>query len=162
MTEPTTTQEKEGPGFPAAFLIGLSIVAVLLAAVWLISSREAKEAAPVPLAWGEPEKAYAPRIRFTEIQMSRAANFLGQEVTIIAGFVENVGNQTILEMECAVEFRDFSDQPVFRDTVRLFGKQVPPLDAGRRRDFQFNFEKVPGSWNQQHPRFHITGLSLQP
>lgn len=161
MGEPSRTQENESRGFPAAFLIGIGVMLALLAVVWFVSSRGAKQAAPAKLPFGGSEQAYAQRIRWTDMQMSRAKNFLGHEVTFIAGFVENAGNQTILEMECVVELRDFSDQAIFRDTVRLFGKLGPPLGAGHRRDFQFNFESVPGAWNQQYPKFEITGLSLQ-
>jgi hypothetical protein len=148
----------EGRGFPIAFLLGLGVVIVLLLAVWAISSREVKQEAPAKLAFGEAEQAYARRIRFTDIQRSRAANFLGQQVTIIAGYIENMGNQTIGEIEFQIEFRDLEEKVVMRESLRLFGKEGPPLESGRRREFQFNFEKVPDSWNQHPPQFQITGI----
>lgn len=154
-------EEKEGRGFSIALLLGVAAVAVLVGVVWFVSSRPTQVVAPAPLPFGEAEKNYAQRIRFTDIQMSRATNFLGHQVTIISGYAENMGNQTIREMSFALEFRDFSDQVVLREELRFPGKMEPPIEGGRRREFQFNFEKVPASWNQQHPQFHITGLSLE-
>ncbi len=162
MDDQIQPQENEGRGFPVAFLIGIGMVAVLLVAVWLMSGLQTKVEAPTKLPFGDAEQAYAKRIKFSKIQMSRATNFLGHEITVIAGVIENVGNQTLLEMEFEIEFRDFSDQVVLRETLRQFGKLGPPLEAGRDREFQLNFEKVPSSWNQQYPQFHITGLALQP
>ena len=151
----------ESRRFPLAFLAGIVAVLVLLGVVWLVSSRQALVTAPPPLPFGENEQKQAQRVRFTDIQMSRATNFLGHQVTIISGYVENMGTETIGEMSLIVEFRDFADQVVLREDVRLLGKMEPPLLGGRRTEFQFNFEKMPPSWNQQHPQFHITGLALQ-
>ncbi len=155
-------QENESRGFPVAFLFGLGAVVLVVIIVWYVANRPAQVVSIAALPFGETEKAYSQRIRFTDIQMSRAANFLGQEVTVIAGFIENMGTQTIQEMQFTLEFRDLSGQVVLREDVRLMGKKEPPLLGGRRRDFQFNFEKVPGTWNQQTPRFVVTGLVLQP
>lgn len=154
-------QEKEGRGFSLALLLGVAAVAVLVGVVWLVSSRPAQVVAPIALPFGEVEQKYAQRIRFTDIQMSRATNFLGHQVTIISGYVENMGNQTIREMSFTLEFRDFSDQVVLREELRFPGKMEPAIEGGRRREFQFNFEKVPPSWNQQYPRFQIAGLHLE-
>lgn len=154
-------QEKEGRGFPIALLLGIAAVTVLVGVVWLVSSQPSQVVAPAPLPFGETEKEYARRIRFTDIQMSRATNFLGHQVTIISGYVENMGNQTIREMSFALEFRDFSEQVVLREEVRFPGKMESPIEGGRRREFQFNFEKVPAPWNQQYPRFQIAGLNLE-
>lgn len=160
MSEQLQEQQEEGRGFAVAFAIGLGVVVLLLIGVWAASNRESKVAAPVKLPFSEAEQAYARRIRFTDIQRSRAANFLGQQVTIIAGHIENMGSETIAEIEFHIEFRDLSEQVVMRETLRLFGREGPPLESGRRREFQFNFEKVPDSWNQQPPQFQITGILL--
>lgn len=137
-------------------------MALLVVGLLWVSGRQQQAVAPAPLPFTEPEKTYATRIHFTNIQMSRATNFLGHQITVIAGFMENAGTATVQEMEIAVEFRDFDGRVVLRDNVRFPGGREQPILGGRRRDFQFNFEKVPGSWNQQHPKFEITGLRLEP
>ena len=154
-------QENERRAVPPAFVLGLLVVALLLGGIWFASTLQKAPEAVKPLAFGEAEQAYAKRVRFTDIEMGRAKNFLGHEVTIISGFVENMGNQTIREMSFRIEFLGFSQEVVMQEEIRFLGGQAPPLEGGRRRDFQFNFEKVPDAWSQSHPRFHITGLSLE-
>ena len=162
MNDPTTiAPEQESRGFPVAFAIGIVAVLLLLGGVWWFSSRQAPEAAPAALAFGDAEQAYARRIEFSRIQMSRAKNFLGHEVTVIAGIIDNLGNQDILEMTFRIEFRDFESQVVFKDDLRFPDKMAGPIGAGRTREFQFNFENIPPTWAQSYPQFHITGLRLQ-
>lgn len=155
-------QEQEPRRFPLALLVGLIAVVFLLGFVGFFSSRPAELTAPASLPFSDSEQAYAKRIRFTGIQMSRAKNFLGHEVTVIAGTIENLGNQDIREMTFAVEFRDFPGQVVLREEVRYPDAKMPPIAAGRQRDFVFNFEKVPAAWSQQYPQFPISGLRLAP
>ena len=69
---------------------------------------------------GPSEQAYAPQIHFLEPKMSRAANFLNQEVTFIFGTVENGGNRKVKQIEITLEFHDPFNQVVLRDTQRLF------------------------------------------
>jgi len=147
---------------PQAFLAGLVVMAILIGVAWFISSRPVKTVAPAALPFGATEQAYARRIRFTGIQMNRAKNFLGNEVTVIAGTIENLGNQDLKEMTFALEFRDFSGQVVLREEVRFPDAKLPRIPASGQRDFVLNFEAVPPSWSQQYPQFVITGLSLEP
>lgn len=162
VNDSNTASENGGRGFPLAFLIGIAAVAILVALVYWFSTRQTPEVAPAALPFTETEQAYARRIRFTDIQMSRATNFLGHEITVISGFLENMGNQTLREMTFRIEFRGFSGEVVYQDELRFPEKNMPPIEGGRRREFQFNFEKIPPTWSQTHPQFHITGLALEP
>ncbi len=154
-------QEQSTSRVPSAFLAGLLVMGVLIALVWLVSGKVTKQSGPAPLAFGEAEKAYAPRIVFKNIQMSRAENFLKQEVTVVGGTIENKGNMDVVQMTFAVEFRDFEGQVVLREEVRYPDSKLPRIPASGERDFVLNFEKVPTSWSQQYPQFVITGLALE-
>jgi len=154
-------QEQEPRRLPLAFLVALVAIVFLVGILWFVSGRPAQVAPLAALPFGDAEQAYARRIRFSGIQMSRAKNFLGQEVTVIAGTIENVGNQDLLEMTFAVEFRDFEGQVVLREEIRFPDAKMPRIPSGGTRDFVLNFEKVPATWSQQYPQFPIRGLRLE-
>lgn len=159
MSEPQQGQSSRR--FTPAFLAGLAVMALLLGGVWFLSRTSGTPTALAPLPFGDSEKAYAARITFKNIQMSRATNFLGHEVTVISGTIENKGNQDVVQMSFAVEFRDFSGQVILREEVRYPDERMPRIPASGERDFVFNFENVPPSWSQQYPQFPITGLALE-
>jgi hypothetical protein len=147
---------------PVAFGIGLVIVA-LLVGVAVVVSRYSAPAGPEtlkPLPMGPAEQAYAPQIHFLEPKMSRAANFLNQEVTFIFGTLENSGNRRIKQIEITLEFHDPFNQVVLRDKQRLFTQYDSPLPAGQQRDFQVGYEHISAQWNNVYPTIRVTGLNL--
>ena len=151
---------------PVAFLIGLVIVALLVggAVVWSRHSAATESAAPPPLPMGAAEQAYAAQITFTRpptTPMSRATNFLNQEVTYIFGTVENDGPRTINQIQVTLEFHDIFGQVVLRDSQRLFPELAGPLGPGQKYDFQLSYEHLPEQWDVQYPTMRITGLGLQ-
>jgi hypothetical protein len=152
---------EEKPKFPVPFLAGIIVVLLLLGGVYLLtrySKQEAVREEHLPMTTSE--QAYVSRIRFTNPKVSRASNFLSQEVTFVFGSVVNDGPRSIRQMEITVEFRDIFNQVVLREPRRPWGPQAPPLLGGQSREFQFNFEDVPADWNQAYPRLRIAGLLL--
>ena len=150
-------------GFGAALLVGAAIVAVLLGGLFWLAQRQSSEAprGEQALPFGSAEQAYAERIHFLDLKMSRATNFLSQEFTFLYGVVSNDGNRTIRRMEVTVEFRDQLDQVVLRDTHRILDAKSAPLNGGFRRDFELTFEHIPDDWNRQYPTIRVTGLVLE-
>ena len=150
---------------PVAFLAGAVIVALLVggAIIWSKHSAATESAAPPPLPMGAVEQAYASQITFTQpnTPMSRASNFLNQEVTYIFGTVENDGPRTVNQIEVTLEFHDISGQVVLRDPQRLLPELAPPLAPGQKYDFQLSYEHPPEQWNQVYPTMRITGLDLK-
>ena len=147
---------------PVAFAVGLVIVTILIGAAVLLSrySTPVGPEALKPLPMGPSEQAYAPQIQFLEPKMSRAANFLNQEVTFVFGTLQNSGNRRIKQIEITLEFHDPFNQVVLRDKQRLFTKYDAPLAAGQQRDFQVGYEHVSAQWNNVYPMIHVTGLDL--
>jgi len=148
---------------PAAFGIGLVIVAILVGAAVLFS-RYSTPAGPEtlkPLPMGPAEQAYGSQIHFLEPKMSRAANFLNQEVTFIFGTLDNGGNRRIKQIEITLEFHDPFNQVVLRDKQRLFSQYDAPLAPGQQRDFQVGYEHISAQWNNVYPTIRVTGLDLQ-
>jgi hypothetical protein len=147
---------------PVAFLVGLVIVTLFIGAAVLLS-RYSTPSGPEtlkPLPMGPSEQAYASQIRFLEPKMSRAANFLNQEVTFIFGTIENVGNRKIKQVEITLEFHDPFNQVVLRDQQRLFLPDAPAMLPGQQRDFQVGYEHISAEWNNVYPTIRVTGLQL--
>ena len=148
--------------FAPSFLAGAAVVLLLFLGVYLVTKYAQEEAVKeeqLPLT--EVEKAYISRIEFAKRKVSRAANFLNQEVTFVFGNVVNHGPRAIRQMELTLEFRDAFGQVVLRDVRRPWTSQAAPLTGGQSREFQLTFEHVPASWNQAHPGLRITGLLLE-
>jgi hypothetical protein len=157
------TSSQERSRFPVAFLIGVIIVGALVAGA-VVLSRYSEPAGPHPLRplpMGPAEQAYAGQIQFLDPKMSRAANFLNQEVTFIFGTVKNGGSRQIRQIEVTLEFHDVFNQVVLRDKQRLFPPRTPPIAPGEQRDFELAYEHVPAQWNQVYPTMRITGLDLK-
>ena len=154
--------EKEPSRLPVPFLLGILVIAVLVVGLVLLT-RKPQTAAPVvqPLPMTAVEQAYAAHIQFQDLQMSRAANFLNQEVTYVFCTVSNEGARTLREMEVTIEFRDVFNQVVLLEKRRLLGPHDPPLADGQKREFQLSFEHVPDFWNRRYPSMRITGLLLE-
>ncbi len=151
---------EERSRLPIAFLVGIVIVAVLVggAVLWSRYSTPSDSAPEKPLPMGPTEEAYAPQIHFLEPKMSRAANFLNQEVTYVFCTVENGGDRKIQNIEITLEFHDPFNQVVLRDKQRLFLPTAPPFLPGQQRDVQIPYEHISAEWNNVFPTIRVTGL----
>ena len=155
-------KSEEKLSFAPSFLAGAAIVLLVFLGVYLVTEYAQEEAVKeeqLPLT--DVEKVYIGRIEFSEPKVSRAANFLNQEVTFVFGNVVNHGPRAIRQMELTLEFRDAFGQVVLRDVRRPWASQATPLAGSQSREFQLTFEYVPASWNQAYPGLRITGLLLE-
>ena len=154
---------EERSRLPVAFLIGIVIVAVLVGAVFLYSRYAGTSDSEVdkPLPMGIEEQSYAPNIHFLEPKMSRAANFLNQEVTYVFFTVENAGTRKVQNIEVTVEFHDPFNQVILRDKQRLFLPTAQPFEPGQQRDVQIPYEHIPPQWNNAFPSVVVSGLSFK-
>ena len=154
---------EERSRLPVAFLIGIVIVGLLVGAAVLYSryAKPAESEDNKPLPMGLTEKAYASQIRFLEPKMSRAANFLNQEVTYVFFTVENDGNRKIHQIEITIEFHDPFHQVILRDKQRLFLPTAPPFFPGQQRDVQIPYEHIPAQWDMTFPSVVVSGLAFQ-
>lgn len=160
--EPRLNQREGGRQFGLALLAGLVVVMILAGGFYLWSRTSSKgTAGPSPLPFGTQEQAYAPQIKFSDFQLTRATNMLKTEITYVDGVITNTGNRGIVELEMNLDFRDLQGKIMFHDTRRLYGQGATPLAAGEKRDFELAFENVPPGWDQRPPDITITGLHLQ-
>jgi len=150
--------------FPVAFLAGLLVVALLFGGFYLLTRVFSSHGAAtvVKLPFGPAEQAYAERIHFSDLHMSRSTNMIKQEFTYVTGTMSNDGDRSIRAMEVTVEFHDAMNQVILRDSQFIIAPQGdPPLNAGLSREFQVTLEHVPAEWNQEYPSIRVTSLNLQ-
>lgn len=149
-----------GP-FSFALLVAAAAAVIVLAGFYLWPGRQSPSrggAQEVHPPFGPEERAYAPKIAIENPALSRAENFLHQEVTILAGELVNTGERPLREVELTVEFHDDMNQIVLRESRLAISSASPPLGPAARRSFDVSFEHIPASWNMQQPAVRVTGL----
>ena len=161
---PGEQQPDRGP-FSFALLVAAAAVIIVLAGFYLWPGRQSPSrggAQEVHPPFGPGERSYAPKIVIENVALSRAENFLHQEVTILAAELVNTGERTLGEVEVTVEFYDDMNQIALRESRLAISSASPPLGPGARRPFDVSFEHLPTSWNMQQPAVRVTGLLLAP
>jgi hypothetical protein len=140
------------------------IVAIAGVAALLLREHPQPKAGPPP---------YAASLKFSDLKMSQAQNFVGATVTYIDGTLNNNGDKTLAHAVVQVTFKDSYGQvaqienvPIkvlqtggpYDDTVDL---SVTPLAPGERKSFRLIFEHVSEQWNQAYPELQITEVTTK-
>ena len=156
-----------GPSKPPVMTVVIAgLVAVAMAiSLWVVLKRPQENPTGVvpvnvPAKMNQAERAYAKALRVENVTLSRAENFIHQEVTILNADVVNDGPQTVQKLFVTVEFLDDMHQIVLRETRGVLGTPATPLAPGQRRSFAVSFDRVPASWNMQQPAVTVAGLQL--
>jgi hypothetical protein len=161
---PGEQQPDRGP-FNFALLVAAAAVIIVLAGFYLWPGRQSPSRGgmqEIHPPFAAAERAYASKIKIENLALSRAANFLNQEVTILTGELVNTGERTLREVELTVEFYDDMNQIALRESRLAVNSGSPPLGPGERRSFEVSFEHIPTSWNMQQPVVRVTGLLFAP
>jgi hypothetical protein len=149
---------------PLSVLAALLVLAFLTAGIVLFlrepQTRLSPAQANLPPIMTAEEAAYAKTIRIENIALSRAENFLHQEVTILDADAVNTGARAAEALSVTVEFTDSLNQVVLRETRSALGSPSTPLAAAQSRHFQIFFDRVPASWNMQLPSVRVSYLRL--
>jgi hypothetical protein len=135
-----------------------TILIALVFVMWPSSGRRSPSIRVSHLPFGAPEQAYAPNLHIENLALSRAENFLNQEVTTVAGEITNTGNRPVSDVEITLEFADEMGEIVLRESRSVFTPQAPPLAPGATRNFEISFEHIPSSWNIQEPAVRVSGI----
>ena len=168
MEEPlhNSKEQEKVPGFSRVTVAFAAVVVLVIgASLWfLLISPPAPKPGTIQVVltpkMGDSEQAYAKTLRVENIALSRAENFLHQEVTILDADVVNGGPQAIIGLELFVEFSDEMNQVVLRETRSVLGTPPVALAPGERRSFEISFEHVPTSWNLQQPVVRVASLQF--
>jgi hypothetical protein len=114
------------------------------------------------LPFGPEEQAYAPKLEIQNISLSRAENFIHQEVTSLSAELVNGGARSLAGLELTVEFSDELQQVVLRESRMVLSAREAALAPGEHRSLEISFDHIPSSWNMQQPSVRITGLQFAP
>ncbi len=147
--------------------IVIAIVAIVaLAAVVALLLREKPKTVPGP-------PPYAAQLKFSDLKMSQAQNFVGASVTYVDGTLTNDGDKTLTHAVVRVTFKDLYGQvaqieevPIkilrtsgpYPDTVDLSGAQLSPKQS---RPFRLTFEHISEQWNQGYPELQIVDVTVR-
>jgi hypothetical protein len=161
---PGEQQPDRGP-FSFALMVATAAVVIVLVGFYLWPGRQSPSRGGVQeihAPFGPAEREYTSKIKIENLALSRAANFLNQEVTILTGDLVNTGERPLLEVELTVEFYDNMNQIALRESRLALNSGSPPLAPAEGRPFEVSFEHIPTSWNMQLPAVHVTGLLFAP
>ena len=162
--QPNPTVEERDTNW-RAIGIGIAVVVAIVVILLLISRTEQK--APT----GRP--SYAANIKFSDLKMSAAENFVGATVNYLDGTVSNAGNQMVTHVMVEVTFKDSMAQLAQRETVPLRVLQasgpypdaldlsVSPLAPGQSKPFRLTFEGISSQWNHEYPELKVVDVTTK-
>jgi hypothetical protein len=145
--------------------IAVAVVVAIVAILFLISRTEQK-----PPSNSHP---YSANVKFSDLKMSAAENFVGATVSYVDGTVTNSGNQTVTHAVVEVTFKDSMGQLAQRETMSLRVLQtsgpypeavdlnVSPLGAGQSKPFRLIFESISEQWNHEYPELKVVDVTVK-
>jgi hypothetical protein len=164
LIQPSPATESER-GMGRAVLIGVALVVLVVGLIALISREERK-----PPAMPDP---YAANLKFSDLKMSAAENFVGATVTYLDGTVTNTGDKTAVHAVVEVTFKNSLGEVAQREEVPLHvlktGGPYPdavdlsasPLAPGQADRFRLTFEHVTSDWNQEYPQLRVIQVKVR-
>jgi hypothetical protein len=159
---PPTDEDRSTGRTRPVVVVAVIIVFLLMAFfLWRSTSKTVQPAATgSQVAQGSEERAYRSKVGVDHIEISRAENFLHQEVTTISGDISNGGDRGLASVELTIEFYDDLNQITQRETRSLFGAPGPPIPPGDHREFEVSFEHISSSWNMRQPLIKVTAVQF--
>jgi hypothetical protein len=164
LLQPTPAIEERNSNL-VPILVGLALVIVVVGIAAFLLRTDTKISTP-------PDP-YAANIKFSDMKMSAAENFVGSSVTYLDGTVTNAGDKTVSHAMVDVTFKDALGQVVQSEDVALRVLQtsgpypealdlsVAPLPPAQAKLFRLTFEHVTADWNHEYPELKVTEVSVK-
>lgn len=114
---------------------------------------------------------YAAQLAISNVQISQATNFAGDQLTYVDGTVANHGDRIVTAITVRVLFaNDEGEQPQTKQApLTLIRTRQPyvdtepvsaaPLKPGTSQDFRLIFDDVSPMWNQQIPKVKVRSVT---
>ena len=146
-------------------LLGLGLVLVVVGIGAFLLRTDSKIA--------NPPHPYAANLKFSDLKMSAAENFIGTTVTYLDGTFTNTGDKTVNHAVVHVSFKDSLGQVVQAEDVPLHVLQptgpytdavdlnISPLAPGKDEQFRLTFEHVTADWNHEYPELRVTDVAVK-
>jgi hypothetical protein len=162
--QPTPTIEDRDTS-KRTIVVAIAIIVAIVGLVAVLLRQKQKPPVPPP--------PYAASLKFSDLKLSQAQNFVGATVTYVDGTLANTGDKTVSHAEVRVTFQDLYGQvaqvetvPIkilqttgpYPDTVDL---SAAPLSPAQSKPFRLIFEHVSEQWNQAYPELQITDVTTK-
>ena len=161
---PATTTDDHDSSW-RSIVLGVLFVVIMAVIASLLLRTDSKIAnAPHP---------YAANIKFSDLKMSAAENFVGSTVTYLDGTVTNTADKTVTRALVHVSFKDSLGQIAQADDVPLRILQtsgpypqavdlaLAPLAPTQSQPFRLTFEHVTADWNHEYPELRVTDVTAK-
>ena len=144
---------------PMAIVIGLVLVLGLGGFFFL--DRASKKPPPErPPLTGEA-RAYAGKLKLTNVEMKAHESYLKQSVVEIVGNIQNLGDRIVKTVEIRCVFYDAYGQVVLRERVPIVSPKIGAVAPEQIKPFRLPFDNVPESWNQMMPQLVMAAIEFQ-
>jgi len=146
--------------------IGAALLGVLIVG-FIFASRNDQ-----PANSGQPH-AYSANLKFTDLKLSAAENFVGGNVTYLDGQLTNTGDKTVNGVTVELVFRNTLNEVVQKESMRVRaltqGGPYPDvvdlrsalLAPGKSRPIRLTLEHISADWNRAAPEIKVTNVSFQ-
>jgi len=146
--------------------IGAALLLVLIGGFILFSRTDERANS------GQPHP-YATNLKFTDLKLSAAENFVGGNVTYLDGQLANNGDKTVNAATVELVFHNTLNEVVQKESmgVRALSQGGPypdvvdlhaaPLAPGKSRPIRFTLEHISADWNRVAPDIKVTNVSFQ-
>ena len=155
---------------PGAIMIGLvlvlggiviSLMFVLGLGGFLFSNRAPKKPPPGPPPLTAEARAYANKLKLTNVEMKAHESYLKQRLVEIEGNIQNVGDRMVKTVEINCVFYDSYGQVVLRERVPIVSPKIGAVAPEQIKPFRLPFDNVPESWNQMMPQLVMAAIEFQ-
>jgi hypothetical protein len=164
MSTPSSIPERPRESNRMAWVAALALAGLLMiGGVLYFGVWKSFPAPPASVETMTPaEQAYAAaKIQFADLRVSRAENFLHQEVTTVSGAAINTGDRTLDGLQITAEFQGMAHETLLRQNAALVTPRTP-LGPGKAAGIDISLENVPPGWNQGPPRISVRSLRFAP
>ena len=142
-----------------AIVIGLVLVLGLGGFFYL--DRASKKPLPEPPPLTGEARAYAGKLKLTNVEMKAHESYLKQSVVEIVGNIQNVGGRIVKTVEIRCVFYDAYGQVVLRERVPIVSPKIGAVAPEQIKPFRLPFDNIPESWNQVMPQLVMAGIEFQ-
>ena len=142
-----------------AIVIGLVLVLGLGGFFYL--DHTAKKPLPAPPPLTGAARAYAGKLKLTNVEMKAHESYLKQSVVEIVGNIQNAGDRIVKLVEINCVFYDAYGQVVLRERVPIVSPKIGAVAPEQIKSFRLPFDNIPESWNQAMPQLVMAGIEFQ-
>src|SRR6476619_2697265 len=129
--------------------MAIVVIVVLLAGLggFFYLDRQSKKPVPEPPPLSGEARAYANKLKLSDVEMKAHESYLKQSVVEIVGNIQNAGDRVVKLVEIKCVFYDAYGQVILRERVPIVSPKIGSVAPNQIKPFRLPFDNVPESWN---------------